>query len=522
MPQHFIETVDDPLIYERMEAFGGGMDAFTRSSLLPTDTCQYLENFVIPDNLELRTRPGADVLGSALPATIRGMAWFSLLDGATEYNQLLAVSNGTVHAWDGNAWTVTNADPIPDRDVAMAQGMDKMLLSDGVGSMLIYDGTGWTACTDGPLDPPVGATILCYHTGRMFAAGFDGGDAGKETDAIWASEFMSVGNGNWTSERQFRIGKGEGDAIVAMASLQQNVMAVLKGNSVWLVRCDPANSTYEAGQAVESISSGIGCVGRRAFCVFGNDLLFMARDGVRSLQRMEAAASQFQVSAPLSRPVQPLIDRINWEYASTICAVKHREYALFAVPLDSAIYPDTVLVWNGRLEKWVGVWTGWSPMAFCVTHFNDTDQLAIGQYDGKVRKWKLENSATDDATYQEDGTFVQAKANTRSFLFGEPINDKDGNHTEIRFAGSNGVINLTLVSDDADVKSWNLDVQPANPVLPQDLPFTLVNPVNTPKRNSLRGLPAFSECYLQIEGQSGWFSIRNLTLSAFLNTLASQ
>lgn len=67
MPAQFIDAIDDPLLFERIESFGGGMDGFQRATLLGPDQYQYGENILIPDNLEARTRPGADSLGSAAP-----------------------------------------------------------------------------------------------------------------------------------------------------------------------------------------------------------------------------------------------------------------------------------------------------------------------------------------------------------------------------------------------------------------------------------------------------------------------
>ena len=528
MPQHFIDAVDDPLLFERIESFGGGMDAFTRSTLLPPDASQELVNVIIPDNLEIRTRPGADLLGAARSNPIQGLAYFS----TASKSHLLAVNAGVVESWDdtvGASWTDTGltAGALNDSvtQIAMAQGVDTMLVSDGVNQMQIWNGTTWTAGGATDADPPVGAKILCWHTGRMFAAGFPGTVAGKEQDAIWVSARLAFGSGNWDKTlRQFRVGGGEGDPIMAMASLQEFTMGVLKANSVWLIRTDPTADAgnFSASQASESLSYGVGCVGRRAWCNYGNDLLFVARDGVRSLQRMQAAAGQYQLSAPISRPMQPWIDRINWEYADTICAMKYKELALFAVPLDSATSPNYVLVWNGRLERWIGLWTGWLPTAFAMSRFASVPAMMIGQSDGKIRKWKGDNDKAADATYQEDGADVLGQVATRSALFGEPVNDKDGYHAEVRFSLSNGQADITAVADNAEVRTWSVDVRQPSPVLPIVLPFDLVNPVNTPKRKSLRGLTPFNELYLRIEGTSGWFSLRNISLSAFLNMLQNQ
>lgn len=70
MPYLYDDSLDDQLLYERLESFGGGMDGYHRSTLLAPNQSQYLENLVIPDNLEVRTRPGADQLGDNISGLV--------------------------------------------------------------------------------------------------------------------------------------------------------------------------------------------------------------------------------------------------------------------------------------------------------------------------------------------------------------------------------------------------------------------------------------------------------------------
>src|SRR5207247_1516927 len=111
----------------------------------------------------------------------------------------------------------------------------------------------------------------------------------------------------------------------------------------------------------------------------------------------------------------------------------YKHLAFFAVPLDSATYNDTVLVYNGRLQRWIGVWTGWTPLFWEVSRFSGVLRLILGEQTGLVRQWKDYADATDDATYLENGAPIASKHWIRSLLFGEPVNDKDGYHAEVRF-----------------------------------------------------------------------------------------
>lgn len=517
-------ALDDELVFERMESFAGGEDSFRRSTIIDPDQCQRLVNVIVRDNFEARTRPGVDALtGGATvdSATCRGLFYFD----TPSVEQILAVFNAKLWKWESSAWSqltgwTPSAGPVSaDSRVVMAQGVDKVLISDGVNNPMIYDGTTFTDAGSGATNAPK-AKILCWHTGRMFASGVS-----SLTDTIYVSNRLNFGVGQWNSAtRSFRVGFGDGDPIIAMASMQDFVLAVLKQNSIWLVITDPtlepADFSAANGQASAALSQGIGCVGRDAWCAYGNDLLFMAPDGVRSVQRMQGAAAQWQLSAPISQPIQPYIDRINRAHWDKICAKKHQEFAFFFVPLDNSTTNNYVLVYNGRLQRWLGVWTGWNGQAVEVSRFAGDDKFIFGDTAGKVNEWKDGESLTDDDTYEDNGTGYATQLWTRSFLFGEPINNKSAYTTIIRFSSGNAECTLTWVADNAEVRNWQASPEPAGDILGVgSLPFLLGSEQPITIKKGIRGLAAFNEAYLKIESTSGWWALRNITAGAFVNPL---
>lgn len=522
MPSHFIETLDDPLLYERVESFGGGMDGFQRATLLNPDASQFLQNVNILDNLEARTRAGADTLGGGAPGganAIQGLIYFD----TPTYEQLIAGSNAKLWKYDGSTWAELAGFALTSNaaQLAMAQGIDKLAISDGVNNWRSWSGAafvdlGSTAGTN-TSDPPVGATIMCWHTGRMFASGVATAD-----DTIYASFLLDFVAGKWDHVQfKFRVGAGEGDAIRALAPMQDFNLCVLKENSVYIVNADP-DETTAANWPIQRISRGHGIVGKRAWASYGNDVLYFARDGVRSVRRMASAAGQYEVAPPISRPMQNYIDRINWTVASTIAAHTYKHLIFFAVPLDTSTTPSHVLVYNARLNCWQGVWTGWTVRQFETTRFAGVERLVLGEQTGLVRRWKDVDDAADDDTYTEDSAAIATKIWPRAWLFGQPINDKDGYHAEMRFSVSNAIVSVTAVGDGADLRSWQHDLRQSGVTLPVSLPFDLANPRAVTGKRGLRGLPPFNELYLKIETTSGWFALRNVTVSAFLNMLQNE
>lgn len=535
------EQLDDELQFGQIQDFSGGEDSYQRSTLIADNQCQHLLNVLVRDNYEARTRPGADAVPSANTKPIIGATSVQKIryfDTPT-YEQLLAfVDVGTTPKFlkfEGNAWTDLTASWVPassDARVDMAQGVDKLLITDGAGQLQIYNGAAFTGAGVTPTDAPVGVTILTWHTFRMFASGLS-----TAPDTIFVSNILDFTAGNWDLvTRSFRIGAGDGDPIVAMASMQGYQLAVLKQNSVWIVNTDPTQdgaTTYNFA-AVSLISDGLGIVGRDAWCSYENDVLFMAEDGVRSVQRMQAAAGQWQLSAPLSQPIQPYISRINRSAWNKICATKYQELAFFFVPLDNSATNNYVLVWNGRLQRWLGVWKSpqsgdqnysatqqtWSANTVEITRFLGVPQMMFGDVTGLVNKWKDLSASKDDATYVDNGVGYPTQVWPKSWQFGDTIAPKTAYNVILRFSAGNATILTTWIADDVEETNFNSQFQPTGDILGIDvLPFLLASTGNSVVRRGIRGLPAFYEAYLKIESVTGWWFLKIVTAGAFQNPI---
>lgn len=513
------DGLDDSLLFERVEHLAGGMNSFARSSLLPPEVMQLAQNLLLRDNGIAETRPGILAKTAIAGATpIQGAAYFDI--PGTE--KLVVAKAGTWYSGDGSPITwATLASGKANADTAMVQGGGYLYISDGTNQWQRYDGAALSAALGNAVidagDPPVTATILAWHTHRMFAAGI-----AATPDLIIASDIGDAGSGKWKHVTfGFRVGYGEGQPIRAMLGMQDFWLAVLKANSVWLVNTDPTKTTA-ADWSAQKVTEGVGCVGKRAACMLGNDCLFMARDGVRSLRRMENSGGNYELGAPISQPIQSYIDRINWTYSSKIACAAYRRFALFAVPLDTATSNNAVLVWDGRLGVWLGVWTGWTPAVFCLTAFGDAERLIFGDNAGGVQEWQDNADLDLTASYQDNGVDVLATLRGRGWIFGEPVNNKDGSWLEARFVDSNGTVQLNLFYDDAQVASWTETVTTGEVILPVTLPFTLptVKPVTI--RKQLNEYGQFFEAMLEIKAVSRKMAVKTLTMAAFLNTMQNE
>lgn len=513
--------LDDMMLYERVEHLAGGMNTFARASLLPPEVCQLMQDLVIKDNGIAETRPG--ILAKTAIAGASRILGLGYLDTPSAESVVVAArvgdpASGSWVAGGGSPWAWTPlATGKNDGFTAMAQGGGQLYISDGSNQWQRYDGATLSAAlgssTTDAGDPPVGATILAWHTHRMFAV------SATTPDLLLASDIGDAGSGKWKHVTfGFRVGHGEGQNIVALAPMQDFWLAVIKSGSVWLVRTDP-QAASAAEWTAQKVTDGIGGVARRGAVMLGNDCLFMAQDGVRSLRRMAGAAGQYEVTAPISQAIQSYIDRINWASAGGICAASYRQYALFAVPLDGSSENNAVLVWNGRLNVWAGVWTNWEPTVFGVSAVGDAQRLLFGDATGAVQEWQDNADPELDTTYQDNGTDVLAVLRGRGWIFGEPVNAKDGSFLEVRMVRSAGTVQVNLFYDDAQVESWTESLPVDAVTLPVDLPFMLPSVKPVTLRKAVDHLGEFYEAMAEIKAVSGRLAVKTLTLAAFLNTV---
>jgi hypothetical protein len=234
---------------------------------------------------------------------------------------------------------------------------------------------------------------------------------------------------------------------------------------------------------------------------------------------MQAAAGQYQLTAPLSLPMQPYIDRINWSVSYLIRAVKYRQLAIFFVPLDNSTFNNYALVWNGRLGQWTGHWL-MNVSAVCTSRFSKIEQLIFGGNDGTVDTWLDAPGLLDlDSTYLDNGVAIPWEVDTRSFIFGNFDAQKKPRAALVRFDEGNATVNFAATCDDTEDDMWSGQVQPTGPVLPVILPFVLGSSKPVPVYRSLEGVPYFSEIYLKISSPGGYAQIRNVTMAGWLKPM---
>ena len=173
-------------------------------------------------------------------------------------------------------------------------------------------------------------------------------------DLIAASDFL-----NYTRYQpvlsNFRINQGSEDDLVSLVRINNSTIACFKTNSIYIVSNIYGNL---ADITLDEVTREYGAVGKNSIVQVGSDVVFLSsKRGVTSL----GIADNGKVSAidvPLSDPIQPLIDRINWNYASGAAAAYHNNRLYMAVPLDGATENNAILVYDYLAGGWAGYDSG--------------------------------------------------------------------------------------------------------------------------------------------------------------------
>ena len=517
MPPYLNSTLlDDPLLTERVESFVGGMRAFARGSLLHNHESQELLNVLLRTNHYAETRPGADALGAVQVEASR-------IQGAFYYDtpsleRLLVAVGQNLYYWNGSAWSGSLGHiPSSSSDmIEFAQGINNIYIADPGANVFSWDGSAYVdlgSGTGATGDPPTGATILLWHTNRMFASG-----QATNPDTIWASDILDAGANKWNhTTNSFRVGAGEGEPIIGLARGQDAWMAVFKEGSIVMVYADPQLSSATDWNH-HHLTTDVALVGKRAWTQHENDIWFMAHDGVRKLSRMPSAAGLYEVTPPLSEPLQPWIDRINRAAQNTIVAQSFGQHVLFAVPIDSATQPDHVLAYNGRIGRWMGVWTGWTPTVMVTTRFSGKEELIIGDTTGRLNKWKQADDDDQAATFQDNSTDYATSIKSKVFQFNERESFKDLFRAEIKFFGSQAQVEIQFHLDGAQSMMFPHDTQEIVNQLPVDLPFDLATSQPSRFRRTFSA-KRFQDLEVLIKSSSGKLKLQNISLQAFLDSI---
>jgi len=515
MPTIYNDNLDDPLVFDGSVNFSGGEDSQADPSQLKKEQCAKLINCALNRIGDITTRKGTEKLGAAAVAANRIQGLGELDTSSVEL--ILAACNGAMFKNDAGTWssaagyTPTSATVT----VEIVQGVDKLYIADGTKNLFSWDGTTFTDLLTGGTNPPI-LKFIAWHTNRLFGSP-------SNSDYLYISNVLDATTWD-TTNQAIRIGGGEGDNISCIASWSDFNFLVFKHNSIYVVNANP--SQLVADWEVRKITDRVGCVAHRSGKMVGNDFYFLARDGIRTVLRT-INDIQTEVSLPISWPMQPFIDRINWSAANTACAEYADNKYLLAVPIDGATQPNAVIVIDTRLKVPIGYWsgTGWTPTVFLFSKLANTQNLYFGNTSGKVLRWMFDEDDDLEASYEDDGEDIATTARTSSYSFQEAIFPKIGWNVEFEFNKSLATANAYAILDQDDteqVVELNFNTFGTTNQLPVNLPFNLAVLTIARRAFDIAHLGEFREVQFEVRSSAGKLAMKQVLASAFVETMKDE
>lgn len=246
-----------------------------------------------------------------------------------------------------------------------------------------------------------------------------------------------------------------------------------------------------------AITTQFGAIESNCIAQMGDDLAFLAPDGIRSLKRTVQDKLQFGTSYPLSYRLKSEFDNINWSQSSKFHMIFWNDKLFFFFVAVGATEINRAWVYWPALDDGSGkgwsVITGWD--VTCATKFfkSGQEKLYGGGSDGKVYElWTQTN---------DNGSAISMTIETRREDFAQPALYKSGGELEV-IAETSGNYNINVyASIDGSEYTFlgSINLSNDSPALPVNLPFNLVASSRVSNKFHLDSLGRFKQIKFKFE-----------------------
>lgn len=169
-------------------------------------------------------------------------------------------------------------------------------------------------------------------------------------DSVAASDLLSTRWDPQTAEE--RINFGDSDEVTGLYAYDRTTLLAFKNRQIFAL----LNARGDLGDlALATVSREVGCIAPDTIAGYGRFVAFLGDNGIWTLDMLEDSRLAVP-ERPLSHPIQPLIDGINWNRAGRSQAIVHDGRLFIAVPWKDSPFNDTVLVYNINRQVWEGHW----------------------------------------------------------------------------------------------------------------------------------------------------------------------
>ena len=451
---------DDTEAFVIRRDFSGGMNSRVHGSAIGDNQATILTNVDIGTPSQRSKRPGITLLEDISNNVGLGLFGFEP-DGGT--NLLIAVEGTSLWTWaDGGSFTSRKTDfttgLIPEIiKIGESALGDVFVVGNGTDNWFRFDpadlGTPQDL-GDTNTSPPLSA-VASYYRNRFWVL--------DSNNLYWSDAFDEDYSGAFDRTTNFyRIPVGTARKLVG---LRDEGIIAFGSEEIWGI--NPSVTPAATDKPTKLLE--IGCVSGRTVTQVGDDILFLAPDGVRGVFRSQQDKLQLGSSYPLSYVLKDEVVSLNWAQISKASAVYFDNKYFLSVPVDASATCNEVWVYFPASQGWMVI-TGWNVAGWAKLTVDGEERLyAIDSTDGKIyRAW---------SGFSDNSTAIDYTEESRKEDFGQPLVKKVGGVLKVK-AASSGDYDLTIsasTDDNAYVSLGTMNLVGSAPVLPIALPFDLAD-----------------------------------------------
>lgn len=477
-------AVDDKQIYALRRDLSGGMNNRQHGANIGDTQATLLKNVDISVPGESRKRPGLTLIEDLSNDAGYGLFGF---EPAGASNELIAIHGTKLEGWPGTgAFTEHKTDFVAGTQSSMIKvgesGEDDVLVVKVSGNNWFRMLTDHTfqdlGTTTGANASPPDSLVGVFYRNRWWIL--------KGNQLFYSDAFPAdYATAFDTTSGWYRIPVGEERSLVGIRDLG---IICFGEDQIWSIN---PSATPAATDKAEKLLD-IGCVANKTVVQVADDVLFLAKDGVRGLFRTQQDKLQAGASFPLSFPIKAEVESLNWAKIEFSSAVFYDNKYFISVPVDSSATNNEVWIFYPAFQSWVVV-SGWNVADWAVMRVSGEERLyAIDSTDGSVyQAWE---------GYDDNGTAIDYDEQGRKEDFGQPLITKSGGEVVIKaFASGNYDLTIQVSIDDQDWTTLGtINLTGNAPTLPVTLPFTLADTNLVKQVFHLDSLGPFNQIRLRI------------------------
>lgn len=485
---------DQQPLYIHREDFSGGQNTRIQAGNIAENELSIAYNLDLAVPGQVDKRPGLTVIGNDSGGRTMSMSPYYPTGGT---NAVYLVETTNVKKWTGSGnWSAALYSSLTTGlDSQLVQGGESgenevLFLQNGTDNPLrINSSDTFQDLGSGGTSPPK-STINLFFNNRMWVL--------KNGFLYYSDAFSADYSTAFSSSNGFRFSGFGGDrGLFAIRSTDQTPSASIvigMQNGIFGISPSPTPASTDKPYI---LTTQHGMVERKCIVQVGDDIIYLATDGIRSIKKTITDQFNVGVSYPLSYRLKDEFADINWSQSSKFHMTYWQDklFFFFAAVGSSEINRAWVY-WpaldNGSGKGWAVI-TGWAITSTAKFFVSGQENLYGGSADGTT--YRLWNG------YDDNGTAISMQMETREEDFGQSQIYKSGGEVEIIANSMSSAVDISI-SASIDGGSYTalgtMDLQDQSPTLPINLPFNLAGQGRLSKKFHLDPLGRFRHIKFQV------------------------